>query len=184
MMNSRNEENLKELLKKLLNSEDAEQVEQDIHEGEQILREHSTPVPDKQLIANIKADIARAILRKKATALPLRRSVSEARRRTYYKVAVVAAAVILVAAVSVRLFEKGNGKPEKLVTASIIPDAIWESENLSADDENIAVLTAEIEEVESEFLAVKSGENGGNSFTDLEKLEMELVEINSYFWEG
>ena len=173
-MNGRNEENLKELLEKLLNSEDAERFEQDVLEGERILREHSAPEPGNQLIANIKADIARAILRKKATAF----------RRTFYKAAAVAAAVILLAAVSVRLFEKGNGKPERLVTASMIPEAIWESESIATDDENIATLTAEIEEVESEILAVKSDENGGNGLTDLEKLEMELVEINSSFWEG
>jgi len=158
-MNGRNEENLKE------------QFEQDVLEGERILREHSAPEPDKQLISNIKNEIARAILRKKA-------------RRTYYEAAVAAAAVILLAAVSVKLFERNAGKPERLVTASIIPDAIWESESIAADDENIATLTAEIEEVESEILAVKSGGNGGNGLTDVEKLEMELVEINSSFWEG
>jgi len=170
-MNGRNEENLKKLLEKLLNSEDAEQFERDVLEGEQILREYSAPEPDKQLIANIKADIARAILRKKT-------------RRTYYEAAVAAAAVILLAIVGVKLFKQNATKPERFVAASIIPAAVWESEGLAADDENIAALTAEIEEVESEILAVKSGENGGNGLTDLEKLEMELVEINSSFWEG
>ena len=173
-MNGQSEEELKGLLKKLLNSPEVEEAIEDVRKGERILSEHPAPEPDKQVIGNIKAEIARAILCKKAAAF----------KRIAYRAVAVAAAVIILAAVGVKLFEKGNGEPGKIVTASIIPKAIWESGHLAADDAELATLTAEIEEIESEILAVKLGENGGNGFTDLEELEMELAEINSYFWEG
>lgn len=173
-MNGRDEEELKELFEKFVDSKEAEQTIEDVREGERILSEHPSPEPDKQVTASIKAKVARAILRKKAAAF----------KQTAYKAVAVAAAVIVLAAVGVKLFEKGNGEPQRLITASIIPKAIWESGHLAADDADLATLTVEIEEIESEILAVKSGENDGNGFTDLEELEMELAEINSYFWEG
>jgi len=173
-MNGQNEEELNELFERFISSEEAEQAIEDVREGERILSEHPAPEPDKQLIANIKAEIARAILRKKAAAF----------KRTAYKAAAVAAAVILLAAIGVKLFEKGDGEPGKIVTASVIPKAIWESDQLADDDVVLAALTADVEEIEGEILAVKLGENGGNGFTDLEELEVELEEIDNYFWEG
>lgn len=173
-MNGQNEEELKGLLKKLLNSPEAEEAIEDVRKGERILSEPPVPEPDEQVIGNIKAEIARAILRKKAATF----------KRTAYKAVAVAVAVILLAAIGVKLFEKGDSGPGKIVTASIIPEAIWESGHLAADDADLASLTAEIEEIESEILAVKLGENGGNGSAELAELEMELEEINSYFWEG
>ena len=177
-MKSRNEENLKDLFGKFLNSEEAKQIEQDIRKGEQILREHPAPAPDGEVIADIKAEIGRAVLRRKANVFT----------RTVYKAAVVAAAVIILTAISVKLFKKGVGKPERPATASIIAEAIWESERLAADDADLAILTAEIEQIESEVLGLQLGENGGNGYeavTELEtELEMELIEINRNFWKG
>ncbi len=98
-MNGRNEENLKDLFGKFLNSEDARQIEQDIRKGEQILREHPAPAPDKELIAAIKSEIAETIRRRKESAF----------RRMAYRAAPVAAVFIILAAVSVRLFERGGG---------------------------------------------------------------------------
>lgn len=173
-MNGQNEEELKEVFKKLLNSTEAEEAIEDIRKGERILSEHPAPGPDKQLLANIKAEVAEAVLRRKTAAF----------KRAAYRAVAVAAAVILLVVVGVKLFEKGDGEVREIVTASIIPEAIWESGRLADDDAELATLSAEVEEIESEILAVKSGENGGNGFADLEELEMELEEINSYFWEG
>ncbi len=173
-MKSQNEENLKELFEKFLNSKQAEQIEQDIRKGEQILREHPASEPDSKLIANIKAEVGKAVLRKKTNVF----------RRMVYKSAVVAAAVIILAAISIGLFEKGGGESERVETFSIIPAAIWESEHLADDDVDLAILTAEIEQIESDLLAVQMGENGGNGHEAVTELEMELIEINSDFWKG
>jgi len=173
-MNDQNEENLKELVEKFFSVEQAERAVEDVQKAEQILREHPAPEPDDMLIANIKAEIAMR--------LPSRRA--DVFRRIAYKAAAVAAAVIIVAAIiSVSLFEKGD-RSEKVVYASIIPRAIWEGDDIATDDVDLAILTAEIEQIEDEVLALQWGENGGNGDTAVTELEMELIEIDSDFWKG
>ncbi|KPJ66430.1 MAG: hypothetical protein AMJ43_08110 [Coxiella sp. DG_40] len=178
------EENMKDLFERLFGSEQAEEIEQDIRKGEQMFREYPAPQPDRELIADIKTEITASLLRRKTNAF----------RRTVYKMAAVAAAVIIVSAISVRLFEsrpsatgrdeKGASAPERVVAGSAIPESLWESEDLSTDDTDLAILTAEIEQIEDEILASRLGENGGNGGEDLTELEIELIAINSDFWKG
>ena len=170
---SDNKEDLRKLFEQFLGPAEAEQAAKDIREGERIIGEHPGPEPDGELIADIKMKVARAVLRKKATV----------GRRMAYRVA-VAAAVVLLAAIFVSLFEKGDGKSEKIIYASVIPSAIWESEDITADDAELATLTAEIEQIESEISAAQLDETNGNGHDELMELEMELIEINSYFWKG
>ena len=173
-MNVRNEENLKEFFEQFGDAEQAEQIEQDICKGEQILGEYPAPEPDKELMADIKVEIVKILLRRKGDAF----------KRTAYKITAVAAAVIILAAIGIKLFEKGGGDSERLVTTSIIPEAIWESDDIATDDAELAILTAEIEQIDSEILAVQFGEMNGNGHKDLMELEMELIEINGNFWKG
>ena len=173
-MKSQNEENAKELFERFVNTGQAEEAVQDIRKGEQILREHPVSEPDGELIADIKAEVGKAVLRRKTKVF----------RRMVYKSAVVAASVIFLAAIGIKLFEKGGGEPERVIAASILPAAIWESERLADDDVDLAILIAEIEQIESDLLAVQMGENGGNGSRAVAELEMELIEINSDFWKG
>jgi len=172
-MNDRNEENLKDLFEKFLDSEQAERNAEDIRKGEEILREHPAPEPDGEVIADVKAQVVRELLGRE-------RSVT---KQVVYKVAAVAATFIILATVSVKLFEKGGG-PGKVVRASVMPAALWDSEDIAADDVDLAILTAEIREIEEEALALQLGGNGGNGQIDLEELETELMEIDSDFWKG
>ena len=172
-MNERNEENLKDLFEKFLNAKEADEAVEDIGKGEEILRAHPWPKPDGKLVAGIKAEVARELLRRK----------TRVTKRVVYKVAAVAAAFLILANVSVKLFEKG-GEGGGVVKASILPSAIWESEDLAADDVDLAILTAEIREIEEDALALQLGENGGNGHIGLEELEIELMEINGDFWKG
>ncbi|MFZ0035257.1 MAG: hypothetical protein WAK60_09770 [Sedimentisphaerales bacterium] len=166
-MNSEPEENLKDLFEKFLNSEQAEQAAEDVQKGEQILRSHSAPEPDGELITNIKTEIAASLLRKKDNAF----------RRIVYKTMAVAAGFILLAVIGVKLFEKG----ESPASDSTAQKAVWESESL-ADE----TLTAEIEQIENDLFAAQLGENNGNGYEDVTELEleMELTEVNSDFWKG
>jgi hypothetical protein len=172
-MNVRNEENLKGLFERFLGSKEAEEAVEDVRRGEQILREQRAPEPDKKLVADIKAEIAIGLPRRKARAF----------KAIAYKVAATAAVVIVMTSIGVKLFEKG-GEPERVITASVMPTAIWESERLADDDVDLVSLTAEIEQIEKDLLAVQLGENGGNGREDVTELEMELVEIDSDFWKG
>ena len=141
-----------------------------IREAEQILREYPAPEPGRELLIDIKAKIAQELLREKPKSF----------RLTIRKIAAIAAAFFVLAALNVKLFEKLTG----LNTASIIPAAIWESEDLANDDVDLAVLTEEVEQIESELLSLQLDENGLNGETYVEELETELIEINSTFWKG
>lgn len=173
-MDNRNEENLKDLFGKFVGDEQTKRAVEDVRKGEQILHEHPAPEPDGELIANVKAEIAASLLRKKGIAF----------RRTVYKTVAVAAGFILLVAIGIKLFEKGKGEPERLATGSIIPKAVWESDRLADDNADLATLIAEIEQVKSDVLAVQLGENGGNGHETVTELEMELIEINGNFWKG
>ena len=170
-MNSQNEENLKELFERFADAEQAEKCVEDVQKAEQILREYPAPEPDDMLIANIKAEIAMR--------LPARRE--HVFRRMVYKAAAVAAAVVILAAVSQRLFEKDVVTPQR---ASLIPTAIWESDDIATDDEDLAIFTAEAEQIEDEVMALQFGEDRSNGERAASELEMELIEIESDFWKG
>ncbi|MHC4172565.1 MAG: hypothetical protein ACYTBX_00975 [Planctomycetota bacterium] len=173
-MSNQNEENLKELFERFADAEQAEKHIQDVQKAEQILREYPAPEPGDMLIANIKAEIAMR--------LPARRT--DVFKRTVYKAAAVAAAVVIVAAVSLRLFEQGDVEPERVIYASLIPRVIWESDDIATDDADLAIFTAEVEQIEDEVLALQFGENGGNGSRAVSELEMELIAIEGDFWKG
>lgn len=174
-MNVRNnKDNLKELFEKFVEGKEAEQAVEDIQKGEQILRSHRAPEPDNELITNIKTEIAARLLHKKEKAF----------RRTVYKTAAVAAGFILIAVIGVKLFEKPKVEPAKVATDSTIPKTVWESERLADDDADSATLVDEVEQIESEVLALQSGENSDNGHETITELEMELTDTNSDFWKG
>ncbi len=172
-MNGRNEENLKDLFEKFLASEQAEKAVEDIRKGEQILRDNPAPKPSDELIAGIKSDIAISLLHKRENAI----------RYTVYKVAAVAAIVFILTAISIKFLEKSD-ETTRMYTTSIIPTAIWESEDIAADDTDLAILTAEVEQVADDVLSLRMGGNGGNGQSAVTELEIELIEIESDFWKG
>jgi len=174
-MEERNQENLRELFENFFDAEQAESCVEDIQKAEQMLREHPAPQPDDMLIANIKAEIAMRLQAGRALHF----------RRIIYEVVGAAAAVIFIAAVSLQLFvEKDTTELGEVFYASLIPAAIWESNDITAADENLAVFTAQIDQIEDEVMALQSSEKAGNGDSTLAELEMELVEINSDFWKG
>ena len=170
-MNGRNEENLRELFERFVDAEQANKAVEDVWKAERILREHPAPEPGEELIAGIKSEIANSLLLRQRNIF---------RRKVSYEVAAVAAAVIVLAAISIwtGLFERGRGKPEEM-RAQIIPVAIWESDNITVDDPHLASLTAEVEQIENELLTLQEGETGGNGERAVSELEMELAVINS-----
>lgn len=173
-MNGRNDENLKKLFEKFVGGEQAKQAVEDIQKGERILRNYPAPEPDRKLITNIKAGIAANLQHKKEKAF----------RTIVYKTMAVAAAFILVAVISVKLSERNKRETERPAVASTMPKSVWESKCLADDGADSAVLVAEVEQIESDLLAMQSNENGGNGYKDATELEMELSEIDSDFWKG
>lgn len=125
------------------------------------------PQPGKELIAGIKDEIAGSLLSRQRNAF----------RKVRYEIAAVAAAVIVLAAIWTGVFEKSRSEPRRMY-ATIIPRAMWESDDITVDDPHLASLTADVEQIESEVLALHEDENGGNGGTAVTELEMELAVIN------
>jgi hypothetical protein len=173
-MEDRNQENLRELFEKFFDAEKAGRCVEDIQKAEQTFRENPAPEPDDMLIAHIKAEIA----------VRLRASRAHRIRRIIYEVVSAAAVILFVAMIGLQLFQKPATEPGKIDHASIIPTKIWESNDIAVDDEELAVFTTQIEQIEDEVTVLQSGEDTGNGDSKLTELEMELVEINSDFWKG
>jgi hypothetical protein len=172
-MNGRNNENMKELFEKFMDAEQAQSCLEDVQKAEEILREHPAPEPDSMLIANIKAEIAMR--------LPARRTYTF--KQIAYKAVSIAAALIILSLIGLRLFETDSSKSgTKTYYAAVIPTAIWEGNDITTDDEDLSIFTTEIEQIEEELLALQLGENLGNGDRSISELEMELVAINSDFW--
>lgn len=171
-MDGREPENLKELFEKFFDGGQVESCLDDFQKAERLFREHPAPEPDDMLIANIKAEIAMR--------LPARRA--EIFRRRVWEAAGVAAAIAVLALVSVQLSHEPGRQTENY--ASLIPTAIWESSNIAADDADLALFTTEIEQINDEVLALESGEHAADSDSAIAELETELAEINSDFWKG
>ena len=110
-------------------------------------------------------------------------------RKTTYEIAAVAAAVIIISAISITFFPKPDRpdrpeKPGKISYASLIPASVWEGDDIATDDADLAILNAEIEQIEGEVLTLQSGESDSNGQSAVTELEMELIEIESDFWKG
>jgi hypothetical protein len=173
-MNDRNHEDMAGLFEKFFDAEQAKSCLEDIQKAEQIFREHPAPEPDDMLIANIKAEIAMRLSARRARLL----------RRRIYEAAGVAAAIVVLAAVSMQLFKNVSREPTGLVTAGLIPAAIWESDDVAADDVSLAIYSAEIEQIEDEVRTLQSGEDTGEGDSTIAELEMELIAISGDFWKG
>ena len=173
-MEDQTNENIEELFGKFLSDQDARRAAEDIQKAEEIFREHPAPEPAGELLADINSKIAEALSAEKA----------KTRKLTAYRVAAVAAAIIILVAIGVRFFEKGPAETQSPVTITLIQQAIWESEDISADQAELALLTDELEQIEGEILALRLGEDGGESSREFIELEMELTDIGGDFWKG
>jgi len=173
-MEDQTNENIEELFGKFLSDQDARRAAEDIQKAEEILREHPAPEPAGELLADINSKIAEALSAEKA----------KTRKLTAYRVAAVAAAIIILVAIGVKFFEKGPAETQSPVTITLIQQAIWESEDISADQAELALLTDELEQIEGEILALRLGEDGGESSREFIELEMELTDIGGDFWKG
>lgn len=173
-MAERKDENLRELFENFFGSEQAKQAADDVRQVEKMLADNPVPEPSEELQWQIKERICQALEEKKS--------------RSYwmlaYRAVAVAAVIIFVFVVSLELFKRPTELPrEGPGYADFIPAAVWEGSDMVEDDVELAVLYAEIEQMEDDFLTVQLDQGYGNGGDNLTELELELIEINSEFWE-
>jgi len=170
-MSDEKSENLEQLLSKFFDPRQADEIAEDIKQGEQILHTNPAPEPANSVTANIKAEIAKRPAERKTIGS----------RRALYKAAAVAAGFIIAAFIGVHFFVPTQHDQS---VAATMPKIIWESTDLSTDDPELAVLTAEIQELENSVIALSLNGHDRENETLITELEMELIEIETDFWKG
>ena len=167
-----NNENLNELLSRFLDERQTHEAAEDIRAGEKLLASFSAPVPDQAVINSIKEQIEMRLEARKKQKLA---------SSMFHRVA-VAAVIIVLAIAGVKFFPEP--KRERVAVSKVGQDFIWDDGSGTGSDEQLAALTAQIDEIEASMLAIKLGENGGEGGTLLTDLEVEMSEINGDFWKG
>jgi hypothetical protein len=166
-MEDQTRENLDSLLRRFLDPAQARAAREDIRAGEQLLRDFPAPVPSRETLALVKAEIRTVLWRRYRIRRIVRRSLA-------------AAAVITFAAIG--LLERGPAGRPAVYHATLLPAAIWDSDNIAADDLDLVYFTTEVGQIEAQLAALDSGEAFGHGAAD--ELETELVQIETEYWKG
>ncbi len=167
-------ENLRELLASFMAPEDANKTAEDIERGEKLLRNWPAPTPSETLLAEVK--------QKMAVAAGRRRMVTFQRR--VLELAAVAATILVVSTAAIKIWENRQStlSPDKIV--ALIPDSAWEGGDVSKSDADIAVLSAEIDNVADEISNVLLSDKNGSSAAAVSDVEMQIIEVSADFWKG
>jgi hypothetical protein len=169
-MRKQTHENLAELFQRFIDVAGAQAAHDDIRAGERFLDACPAPAPSARVIASVKAQMAAAALRRHRITRLVRSSFA------------TAAAVIVLALIH----WAGPGPQERagMSYAAIIPTAIWESDNIAADDLDIVYFTTEIRHLEAQMQALESDRADTPAAGAVEEIEMELLQIEAEFWKG
>ncbi len=172
-MNKRKNKNLDELLTRFYGNE-ARKIADDIAQGERILRKYPDPKPDEETIILLKAKVAKAIAANRERAL----------RQTYYAVVAFAAAVIVIAFISVTLLENRPIESRQVATTVKVTQGIAQDNGIFNGDAELEILSAEVAQLGSEIAALELGVAGEDLDIDWIDVEMGLIDIESDFWKG
>ena len=158
------------LLDRFFGVTEAGAAAEDIRVGERILKAHPAPAPDAALIDWINAQVAARLARRR-------------RLSRLYRSLVAAAAVIVVASIG---WLGHSPTPSTTVSrASIIPAAVWESDDIAADDVELMYFNSAIRQIEAQVRVLESGEGQVETVGPaVDEIEMELIAIETEFWKG
>jgi hypothetical protein len=146
----------------------ARQTAEDIEKGEEILGANQSPQPDEQVLAEVKKNVVAALRRRRTVVF----------QKRILGVAAAAAIVVVSVLTLIRYGNPPNSHQTRMVAASI-PSRVWEG----ADDADVTVLKAEIENIQSELSGAQS-DDSSNTNTAVGDLETELIEVNGDMWKG
>ena len=147
----------------------ARQTAENIEKGEEILGANQSPQPNERVLAEVKKNVVAALRRRRTVVF----------QRRMFGAAVAAAMIVISVLVLMRYGNQQNNQQTRLVAASI-PASVWEG----ADDADVTVLKAEIENIQSELSGVQSDNTGTSGNTSVGDLETELIEVNGNMWKG
>jgi len=175
-MSIKNDDNLNQLLGTFMDSDSAGKAAEDFRQADLIFEKYESAEPGSKLLANIKADITQELKHRKSTIV-----------KTAILRFAAAAAVFLIAA-SVWFMNQNNQQQNPAVaqvTDSASTVSIWDSEDVTTNDAQYETFQREIEQIESEMVAIKyESESAITGEFELTEIESDLIEIQSEFWEG
>jgi hypothetical protein len=168
-MNEKVREDLTDLFGLWLNPQEARRAADEVRAAEQTMKPYPAPVPDGETLNRIGQRMQAAYAHR-------------LRIGHFVRTAAAVAAVILVVAT---LSRYGLQKSHRYVgLASLIPAALWDSDDLATDDVRLAYLNTEVDHLEAQVRAIEDGEADTNVSRTLSEVEMELFQADTDFWKG
>jgi hypothetical protein len=169
-MKNRAHENLRELLRRFMDESSARAAYEDIEAGERWLRALPSPAPDEQILVAIK------------------RQMADTAQRRHRIVRLAQAALATAAAIIVLTLVSQPGPrsttPPGMAYAALIPTAVWESDDLTTDDLDLAYYSSEIRQIEAQVHALEAGDSEIVDGDTPEEIEIELLALQGEFWKG
>jgi len=162
--------NLEDVLSGLLSATQAREAAEDIRSGDCLLQEHPAPRPDAELLADINARVAAALVARRP-------------RVGHWIGRAVAAAAAVIIAGGMLLFFSGdshrNTAPTRL--PMLAAPGWW-------DDSAVETLTAEVDDVFETMISISIDdtfvEDQMSDFDEAELEELEAIATNDDFWKG
>ena len=155
-MDYRNRDNFRELIGRFLGLEEATKAAEDIERGDRLLELYPAPQPAPRLLSDIKERVRNRLGRR-----------HHVLRQAYRLIGP---------------FGRQPTRPSEISYASLIPTAIWESRDISADDAELAYFSAEIDQLEAQMRALQAGDDEFADADALDEVEVELMRIDTEFW--
>jgi len=169
-MKDRAHENLVELLRRFMDEPAAREAQADIQAGEQWLATYPAPAPRSQVITAIHAQMI----------------LSARRRHRIVRLAhgslAAAAAIVILALIGPFGPRSASRSPSPYM--AFIPTALWESDDITTADLDLAYFSSEIRQIEAQMLALETGENETSEGDASDEIELELLAIQAEVWKG
>jgi hypothetical protein len=167
-MAKRVREDLTELFRLWLDPQEAQDAAREVRAAEEMIESNPAPLPATATLDRIKQQMRL-------------RSIHRRRNHFMEGVAAVAAAIMIV----VGLSQYNLNRPSSAIGfASLIPDALWESDDIASDDVKLAYFNSEVDRLEAQVQAIEYGDADTSGAGTLNEVEMELFEIDTDFWKG
>ena len=161
-------EDLTEVFGLWLDSQQAQVAAEDVRAAEQMLESYPAPLPADRTLDQIKLQMSI-------------RSLQHRRIRRIVRGIAAAAVIMIVVGLSIYNHQRSTGR---IGFASLIPAALWETDDITSDDVELAYFTSEVDHLEAQIQAVENGDADTNGSGVLNEMEMELLQIDTDFWKG
>jgi hypothetical protein len=173
-MNKQKNENLKELFSCFMDEQAANEAAEDIVKADELFDAYLAPQPSDGTIAKVKSRVTVELKRRHTTSI----------RWKVFTTVGIAAVLAVGAFLSLRFSERTQENRTTTQYAAAIPDRVWEGSDITSDDADIAVLSAEVETLKNTIYGAQVDDSPVFNNTAVSDLEMEFAEISGDLWKG